>query len=269
MVRMLPSESQTLFAHTNATISAASAFPETRWTLVISAGDKGDPGSRDALAALCRSYWYPIYAFVRRKGHNADTARDLTQEFFLQLLNRRFFERADPLKGRFRAFLMASLGYFLADQSDLVNAGKRGAGAEPLPFELDDGESRYAKEPFHSETPERIFERRWARATVDNVVNLLRDDFARHGRLDHFQLLKTYLMGQGDVPYADLAKKLNTTEGAMKAGIHRLRKRFRDALRAEVAATVSDPSEVDEELRFLARALSGKSAAPSDSGSPE
>lgn len=252
-----------------ATVAAGSAFPETRWTLVVAAGDKGDPGSREALGTLCRSYWYPLYAFVRRKGHTPDAAHDLTQEFFLQLLNRRFFERADRQKGRFRSFLMAAMGYFLADQNDLANARKRGAGIELLPFEMEDGETRYAKEPAHNETPERIFERRWARATVDNVVNVLREDFARHGRLDHFQVLKTYLMGQGDVPYADLAKKLNTTEGAMKAGIHRLRKRFRDTLRAEVAATVSDPSEVDDELRFLARALSGKTAAPPDSGSPE
>lgn len=172
------------------------------------------------------------------------------------MLGGTLLEHADPEKGRFRAFLLTAVNFFLADEHDRSTAQKRGGGA--LPFSLDAAEARYVKESSHDETPERIFERRWAHAVLDRVVNLLRDDFIRHGRLDHFNHLKVYLMSQSEVPYAQLAKKLEISESALKSGIQRFRKRYRDLLRAEVASTVSDPTEVDNELRFLMTALSSK-----------
>ena len=236
-------------------------FPVTRWTLIVTAVDPTHPDNKAALATLCEGYWYPLYAFVRRKGYAADAARDLTQEFFVRLLGGSFFERADPEKGRFRSFLLGALKHFLADYSDAQRAQKRGGGLPPLPFELSEGESRYAREPQHGETPERIYERRWARAVLDRVVGTLREEFVKHGRLDHFNHLKVYLTSQGDAPYAELAKKLDMSESALKSGIHRLRRRYRDMLRAEVAATVADPADIDTELRYLLAALSAKPGA--------
>jgi RNA polymerase sigma-70 factor (ECF subfamily) len=220
--------------------------------MVLTAG-KETPGRDQALNTLCQTYWYPVYAYIRRKGHNGDEASDLTQEFFTRLLTGSFLERADPEKGRFRGFLMNAVRFFLSDQYDRATALRR--GGKQLPFSLDDAENRYLREPAHDETPERIFERRWARAVLDRVVQNLREDFVRHGRLDDFNQLKVYLIGQSDVPYAVLAAKLGITESALKTGIHRFRKRYRELLRAEVAATVGDPAEVDAELRFLLRAV--------------
>jgi RNA polymerase sigma-70 factor (ECF subfamily) len=235
-----------------------SDFPTTRWTLVLAAGDPNRADCRDAIAALCATYWYPLYAFIRRRGNDAPEAQDLVQEFVTRFLAGHFFERADPEKGNFRSFLLTCLKCFLADEKDRANAQKRGGGVPPLPLEMANGESMYIREPSHNETPEKIYERRWARALLDSVHGRLRDEFVRHGRLDHFNHLKTYLMGSGDAPYGDLATKLGVTEGALKTGIHRLRKRYRDLLREEVAATVADPQSVDAELRFLASAMSAK-----------
>lgn len=244
-------------AFTLSTISTGPAFPNTRWTLVVAAGGNRED-SRPALESLCAGYWYPIYAYIRRLGRDADTARDLTQDFFLHLLNGNFFERANPQRGRFRSFLLGSLRHFLHDEADRRLALKRGAGRAPLPFEIFDGETFYLREPSHDESPDRIFERRWARAVLDRVIGALRDEFVRHGRLDHFNALKPYLIGTAEAPYAQLAATLEISESALKSGIHRLRKRYKDALRAEVASTVADSSEVDEELRFLFSALSGR-----------
>jgi RNA polymerase sigma-70 factor (ECF subfamily) len=233
-------------------------FPTTSWTLVVAAGDPNRADCRDAIASLCAIYWYPLYAFIRRRGHDAPEAQDLVQEFFARFLAGRYFDRADPEKGNFRAFLLTCLKCFLADEKDRDNAQKRGGGVPPLPFEIATAESLYTREPAHNETPERIYERRWARALLDSVHGRLRDEFVRHGRLDHFNHLKAYLVGNGEAPYADLSAKLGITESALKTGIHRLRKRYRDLLRQEVAATVADPAAVDAELRFLASAMSAK-----------
>jgi RNA polymerase sigma-70 factor (ECF subfamily) len=235
-----------------------SDFPTTSWTLVLAAADPDHADCRDAIASLCAIYWYPLYAFIRKRGHAASDAQDLVQEFFARFLARRYFDRADSEKGNFRAFLLICLKCFLADEKDRDNAQKRGGGVPPLPFEIATAESLYTREPAHNETPERIYERRWARALLDRVYARLREEFVRHGRLDHFNSLKPHLMGGGDAPYGDLATKLGVTEGALKTGIHRLRKRYRDLLREEVAATVAGPELVDAELRFLASALSGK-----------
>ena len=234
-----------------------SQFPTTRWTLVVAAGNPEQKEARSALASLCENYWYPLYAYLRRRGYPADQAQDLTQEFFIRVLEGRYLDRADPEKGRFRSFILTSLKFFVADEEDRDRAQKRGGGmVEPLEFSS--GEERYQREPAHEETPERIFERRWALTMLDRVVERLRQEFVQHGRPEHFERLKVFLLGQSDAPYAALAREMNTSEGALKVAIHRLRKRYRDLFRQEIADTVADPSEVESELRFLAAVLTRK-----------
>jgi hypothetical protein len=172
----------------------------------------------------------------------------------MRVLEGRYLDRADPEKGRFRSFILTSLKFFVADEEDRQRAHKRGGGAV-LPLEFSSGEERYQREPAHDETPERIFERRWALSVLDGVVERLRNEFVQHGRPEHFEKLKVFLLGQPDAPYAALARAKNTSEGALKVAIHRLRKRYRDLLRQEIADTVADPAEVESELRYLAVAL--------------
>jgi RNA polymerase sigma factor (sigma-70 family) len=239
------------------TLSGASQFPTTRWTLVVAAGDPGRKKARSALVSLCENYWYPLYAYLRRCGYPADQAQDFTQEFFTRVLEGRYLDRADPEKGRFRSFLLSSLKFFVADEGDRQRAHKRGGG-QLVPLEFSTGEERYQREPAHDETPERIFERRWALLVLDRVVEKLRDEFVQHGRPEHFERLKVFLLGQSDAPYAALAREMNTSEGALRVAIHRLRKRYREVFRQEIADTVADPGEVESELRFLAASLTGK-----------
>ena len=243
--------------HTMHTSAGPSQFPTTRWSLVVAAGDSKRKEIRSALASLCENYWYPLYAYLRRRGYSADQAQDLTQEFFIRVLEGRYLDRADPEKGRFRAFLLTSLKFFVADEEDRSRAQKRGGGAL-LPLEASSGEERYQREPAHNETPERIFERRWALSVLERVVEKLRDEFVRHGRLEHFERLKVFLLGHSDAPYAALAREMNTSEGALKVVIHRLRKRYRELFRQEIADTVASPAEVESELRFLADVLTRK-----------
>lgn len=239
------------------TLPGLSKFPTTRWTLVVAAGDPQRREARSALVALCENYWYPLYAYLRRRGYPTDQAQDLTQEFFVRLLEGRYLDRADPEKGRFRSFLLTSLKFFVADEGDRTRAYKRGGGVL-VPLEFSSGEDRYQREPAHDETPDRIFERRWALAMLDRVVERLRDEFVQHGRGEHFDRLKLFLVGQSDAPYAALAHEMNTSEGALKVAIHRLRKRYRDLFRQEIADTVADPAAVESELRYLAAVLAGK-----------
>jgi len=239
------------------TLPGASQFPTTRWTLVVAAGDPQRTEARSALVALCESYWYPLYAYLRRRGYPADQAEDLTQEFFVRVLEGRYLDRADPEKGRFRSFILTSLKFFVADEADRERALKRGGGAL-VPLEFSSGEERYQREPAHDETPERIFERRWALAVLDRVVEKLRNEFVQHGHLEHFERLKVFLLGRSDAPYAALAREMSTSEGALKAAIHRLRKRYRDLFRQEIADIVADPAQVESELRYLAAVLTSK-----------
>jgi RNA polymerase sigma factor (sigma-70 family) len=242
---------------TSQTLGGVSRFPTTRWTLVVAAGDPQRKEARSALASLCENYWYPLYAYLRRRGYTADQAQDLTQEFFMRILEGRYLDRADPEKGRFRSFLLTSLKFFVADEGDRERAHKRGGGVL-VPLEFSSGEERYQRETAHDETPERIFERRWALSLLDRVVERLRDEFVHHGRAEHFERLKMFLLGQSDAPYAALAREMNTSEGALKVAIHRLRKRYRDLFRQEIADTVADPAEVESELRYLAAVLTTK-----------
>jgi len=236
------------------TLTGPSDFPTTRWTLVVAAADPRRKEARSALVSLCESYWYPLYAYVRRRGYPADQAQDLTQEFFARVLDGRYLDRADAEKGRFRAFILTSLKFFLADEADRNRAQKRGGG-KVLSLEMSSGEERYQHDPADNETPERIFERRWALSLLNRVFERLRAEFVEHGRLDHFDRLKVFLLDRAETPYAGLARELGTSEGALKVAVHRLRKRYRDLFRQEIAQTVADPADVDSELRFLAAAL--------------
>jgi RNA polymerase sigma factor (sigma-70 family) len=229
-------------------------FPATSWTLVTDAGNPLGQDCRHALARLCEHYWYPVYAYVRRRGHGDAEAQDLTQDFFVRILEGRYLDRADPNRGRFRSFLLNSCKYFLADQADRERAQKRGSGAV-LSFEVASGEERYRFEPLDSDTPERIFERRWALTLLDRAVSTLRDEFTQHGSPGDFERLKVFLLGQGEVPYSELARELGATEGSLKVTIHRLRKRYRVLFRREIGETVADPAEVDSEIHFLFSAL--------------
>jgi len=240
--------------HAMHTLPGRSQFPTTRWTLVVAAGDSDRKEARSAMVSLCENYWYPLYAYLRRCGYSRDRAQDLTQEFFIRVLEGRYLDRADPEKGRFRAFLLTSLKFFVADEEDRNRAQKRGGGAL-LPLEFSSGEERYQREPGHDETPDRIFERRWALSVLDRVVEKLQDEFVHHGRPEHFERLKVFLLGHSDAPYAALAHELNTSAGALKVAIHRLRKRYRELFRQEIADTVADSTDVDSELRFLAAVL--------------
>jgi len=239
------------------TLPGSSEFPTTRWTLVIAAGDPKRRDARPALVSLCNSYWYPLYAYLRRRGYPADRAQDLTQDFFLRMLEGRYLDRADPEKGRFRSFLLTSLKFFVADEEDRQRASKRGGGMV-VSLEFSSGEEWYQREPAHDETPERIFERRWAVAVLDRVVERLRNEFVQHGRLEHFERLKVFLLGRSAAPYAALAVEMKTSEGALKVAIFRLRERYRELFRQEIADTVADPAEVESELRFLADVLARK-----------
>ena len=235
---------------TSHTQNGRSEFPTTSWTLILSAGDPLHRDCRDALVRLCESYWYPVYAYVRRRGYPEEEAQDLTQEFFIRILEGRYLDRVAPNRGRFRTFLLNSCKFFLADQADRARAQKRGGGAI-LPFEVASGEARYRFEPLDNETPENIFERGWAVMLLDRTVSCLRDEFTQHGSLDDFEKLKVFLLGQAEVPYAELARDMGAAEGTLKVAIHRLRKRYRALFLREIRETVADPAEVDPEIRFL------------------
>jgi RNA polymerase sigma-70 factor (ECF subfamily) len=228
----------------------------TRWSLVLSAGARSSPASEAALAELCQRYWYPLYVFVRRKVGNVDQASDLIQEFFARLLEKQTLAHADPERGRFRSFLLTSLKNFLANEWDKAKAHKRGGGRTILRLEFSDKEDRLLCEPAHACTPERLFERQWALTLLDQVLAELRGEYAAAGKTALFECLKGSLTGDAaSLPLADAAKQLGMSEGAVKTAAHRLRKRYRELLRAEVAHTVAGPDEVDEELRGLFAAL--------------
>ncbi|HEX7569430.1 MAG TPA: sigma-70 family RNA polymerase sigma factor [Verrucomicrobiae bacterium] len=234
------------------------AFVTTHWSLVLSARDKTSPQSADALEKLCRTYWFPIYAFVRRQGHSPHDAQDLTQEFFARLLEKKQLAGVDPAKGRFRSFLLASLKHFLANEWDKTKAQKRGGGQILIPIDVATAETSCGIEPADHLTAENIFERRWALTLLEQVLRRLRAEYVRDGRENLFEQLKPTLTEVSrSVRYAEIGARLGTTEGAIKAAVHRLRQRYREVLRAEIADTVASPGEVEDEIRNLFAALAG------------
>ncbi len=231
-------------------------FPTTRWSRVVAAGDADGPDAAPALAELCAAYWYPIYAFIRSKGSDPEAALDLTQDYFTRLVERRPFVSADPARGRFRAFLRADCTHFLAHRRERDGALRRGGGRTPLSIDARDAEGRYLREPAHGRTPERLFDHAWALALLEGVLAGLRREYEGSGRGATFEALKGVLTdGRLTASQAELARRLGTTEAAVQVAAHRLRRRYREALRVAIAATVADEAEVDDELRALFAAL--------------
>jgi RNA polymerase sigma-70 factor (ECF subfamily) len=235
---------------------AAGGFPTTHWSLVLAASDRGAPSAREALAELCQAYWFPLYAYIRRRGHDPDGAQELTQDLFVRLVEKEVLAAADPARGRFRAFLRAVCADFLANRRDWECARKRGGDRHFIPIDVAEAEGRYRAEPVHELTAERIFDRSWALTLLGRVLDLLRHEYGEAGQAAAFAALSPVLTeGAGAVPYAALAARLGTTEGAVRVAVHRLRRRYGALLRTEIAATVDDPAEVDDEIRDLFAAL--------------
>lgn len=230
-------------------------FATTHWSIVLAAGHGSQPDSKAALAKLCEAYWYPLYAYVRRRGYDADESQDLTQEFFTVLLEKESLRAADPHRGRFRSFLLASMNHFLANQRRRKLAHKRGGGRAPLCLDFQLGESRFTHEPSHDLTPEKVYERRWAMTLLDRALSTLRQEYVEGGKAALFDRLAVFLGGDRGLAYRDVAAELGMTEGAVRVTIHRLRKRCREQLRCEVAQTVATPQDVKDELRDLLAVL--------------
>jgi RNA polymerase sigma-70 factor (ECF subfamily) len=232
-------------------------FATTHWSIVVSAGASQSPEARQALATLCENYWFPLYAYVRRRGYDSYEAEDLTQEFFLRLLAKNYLAGVDREKGKFRAFLLASLKHFLANEWNRSRTRKRGCGKAVLSLDALSAESRYRLEPADELTPEKLFERRWAIAVLDEVLARLQAEFlALHGEQAAFNRLKQFLTaGQAPAGYSEVAATLGMTEGALKVAVHRLRRRYRQLLRDEIAQTVASPEEIDDEIHYLLSCL--------------
>ncbi len=229
-------------------------FATTHWSVVLQAGGS-NAASRKALGDLCELYWYPLYCYVRRWGHTADDAQDLTQEFFTRMLEKDGLRGVTPLRGRFRSFLLAALKHFLSNQRDRANALKRGGGRQPMPLEFETAEGRYRLEPPGVSDPEKAFERQWAMTVLARTLDRLSDEQQRERKGRAFERLKGVLTGDGDVSYASIGEELGMSEGAVKVAVHRLRRRFGELLRDEISQTVAEPQEVDDEIRHLFAAL--------------
>jgi RNA polymerase sigma-70 factor (ECF subfamily) len=231
-------------------------FATTHWTVVLSARDAASPECASSLEALCRAYWYPLYAYVRRRGHRPHDAQDLTQEFFACLLRKQYLNAADREKGRFRTFLIVALQRFLANDWDRTRAQKRGGGQGLLSLDAQAAEQRYLAEPAAELTPDRVYERRWALTLLERTMARLRHEFTGAGKAADFDQLKRFLTAEGQAPaYSELARQLNSSEGAARVAVHRVRKRFREVFREEISQTVAGPENVEEEIRHLLAAM--------------
>jgi RNA polymerase sigma-70 factor (ECF subfamily) len=227
-------------------------FATTHWSVVLAAGHSSVLGAQDALEKLCRAYWYPLYAFIRRQNHSPHDAQDLTQGFFAALLQSEALRVADPERGKFRSFLLARLKNFLSDERKRAGAQKRGGDRLIVSIDEHNAESRYQFEPVESATPDALFEREWALTILDQVTERLRRRYAERGRGKLFAELEPCLGGSGKpVSYAEIGARLEVSEAAVKVATHRLRKEFGAELRAEIAQTVADPAEIDAEIRQL------------------
>lgn len=225
---------------------------------MVTAASRDASESREALAALCQAYWYPIYAYIRHRGHTPEQSQDLTQDFFAYILERGLIATADPARGRFRAFLRTVCARQLADRRDRDKAVKRGGGRSPLPIDPGDAESRYAREPAHELTAERIFDRTWALTLLARVVERLRREYDDAGRSERFEeFLAVLSRDPASDSYAEIAGRLGTTEGNVRVAVHRLRRRYGLLLREEIAATVGDEGQIDDEIRALFSAVEG------------
>jgi DNA-directed RNA polymerase specialized sigma24 family protein len=243
-------------------LSSASAptdwFTTTHWSVVLAAGKGPSPEAQQALERLCRSYWYPLYVYVRRQDYSPEDAQDLTQGFFERLLERNYLDDVDRAKGRFRAFLLAALKHFLSDERDRQRAAKRGAGQTILSLDTQSAEERYRLEPVDVSSPDKLYERRWATTLLEQARQRLRREFMAAGKgaiLDELKVLEPERVG--GPTYAEVGRRLGRTEGAIKAAALRLRQRYGELIREEIAQTVASAGEVDEEIRYLMTVVGG------------
>jgi RNA polymerase sigma-70 factor (ECF subfamily) len=231
-------------------------FVTTRWSVVLAARNQASPDSARALETLCRTYWYPLYAFVRGSGHSPHDAQDLTQSFFAVLLAKDYLRVVEPEKGRFRTFLRMALKRFLANEWDKQRSQKRGGGQLPLALDTTLAEQRFLEERPGTLGPDSIYDRRWALTLLDEAMARLEQEYTAAGKAVEFEQLKPHLTaGRGEIPYAAIAAGCRTTAGAARVAIHRLRKRFREVFRAVIADTVSAPEELEEEIRHVLQVL--------------
>ena len=227
-------------------------FATTRWSVVLAAGLGSSAASQEAISHLCRTYWYPLYAFIRRSGNSPHDAEDLTQSFFAHLLHNKVLSAVEPGKGRFRSFLLASLRNFLANEWDRKNAVKRGGRHTIISLDDDRSEERYLQEPSHDATPEKLFEQAWALTTLGTVMQRLRKEYADAGKAELFDALQSQLIGAEEADsYAKLSAQLSMNEGAVRMTVLRMRRNLGHLLREEIAHTVGNAVEVEDELRHL------------------
>jgi RNA polymerase sigma-70 factor (ECF subfamily) len=244
--------------HLDTALPKATQFATTHWSVVLAAGQGESPRAMEALESLCRTYWYPLYAFVRRQGHGPHDTEDLIQEFFARLLQRGDFVSVRREKGRFRSFLLVAVKHFLVNQALRARTQKRGGGQRLIPLDELLAERQYRFEPADELTPETLFERRWALALLDKVLARVRNEYESGGKLRQFEALRPFLSdGQNLRPQAEIAAELGTTEGAIKQALRLLRRRYRELLRQEVAHTVATAGDVEDELRHLVAVLRG------------
>ena len=239
-----------------ATPAPSGAFVTTHWSVVLAAADEERPEAAQALETLCRTYWYPLYAYVRRQGCSPEDAQDLTQAFFARLIEKHYLGQVEKEKGRFRSFLLAALRHFLSDQRDQARTLKRGGGAAHLSLDTQDAEARYRLEAVDRLDAEKIFERRWAMTLLERALSRLRDESAAAGKAHAFEALKDFVAGENDVSCGEVAVQMGLSERAAKSVLHRLRQRYRALVRDEIAQTVAEPGEVDAEIRHLIAVIS-------------
>lgn len=232
-------------------------FTTTHWSMVLAAGEDPSPGSSAALERLCRTYWQPLYAYARRLGHQPEEAQDLVQAFFARLLEKRFLETADPQRGKFRSYLLSAFKHFVANEWRRENTIKRGGRAVITSIELEQAEDAYRREPADSLTPQDVYEKRWVLSLLENVFAQIRREYAGQEKQRLFDSIKGQLTGDAaGCTYQEMADRLGMTEGAIKVAVHRLRKRFKEALVAEVADTVASPEQVEEEIGYMLQLMS-------------
>jgi RNA polymerase sigma-70 factor (ECF subfamily) len=237
---------------TPASTASGDIFATTHWTVVLAAGRRHTPQSDGALEELCRTYWFPLYAYVRRRGHNKEDSEDLTQAFFARFLEKNYLAGLNAERGRFRAFLLASLKHFLANEWDKSQRQKRGGGVTPLSLDWQTADTQFQVAAANEPSPDQAFDREWALALLAKVIGRLQTECEKDGQGKQFAELKIFLTaGKGAVPHADAAKKLGMDETAVRVAVHRLRKRYRALLRDEISQTLADESQVDDELQAL------------------
>ncbi len=239
------------------TAERTASFTTTHWSVVLAARQPDSPQATEALEQLCRTYWYPLYAYVRRRGYNPEDSEDLTQEFFARFLAGKYLASVERGRAKFRSYLLGALNHFLADAWDHAHRAKRGGGQPLQALDMQSGESRYALEPAQELAPDRLFDRRWALTVLDQVLRRLRREYEQSGKGRLFEKLSVLLPGDAEAnPYGELARDLGMSENAVRVAVHRLRRRYGQLFSSEVAHTVADPAEIQDEMRYLLAAAS-------------